>query len=66
MTITEIRASEKSLLTPADIADALEADPQAIRVTARETPTLIRYPFTFVGNRMKIPREGFLQWYDGR
>ena len=65
MTIEEIRKSDKTYLTPADIADALDADAQAIRVTARETPELIRYPFTFIGCRMKVPRLGFLRWFDG-
>jgi hypothetical protein len=27
-------------------------------------PERIGYPFTFVGTRMKIPRVGFLRWYD--
>jgi hypothetical protein len=64
MTIEEIRASDKAFLTPQDISRALGSDPQTIRLTAKLHPERIGYPFTFVGTRMKIPRIGFLRWYD--
>ena len=63
MTIAEIRASTKAMLSPADIAPILGSDPQTIRMTAKEHPELVRFPFTFVGAWMKIPRIGFLNWY---
>lgn len=66
MTMEEIRASGKDVLTVADIAPVLGAHPQWIRKTAQDTPQLIGYPFTFTGNRMKIPREGFIRWMEGR
>ena len=62
MTLHEIKASEKPFLTPGDIAPVLGSDPQTIRVTARKAPELVGFPFTFSGNRMKIPRLGFLKF----
>lgn len=65
MTLEEIRATDKPMLTAADIADLMGSDPQTIRLSAQQRPDLVRYPFTFVGNRMKIPRTGFLNWWEG-
>jgi hypothetical protein len=66
MTIEEIRLCDKDFLIPKDIAEALGSDPHNIIVTARMYPERIGYPFTFVGNRMKIPKAGFLSWYCGK
>lgn len=65
MTITEIRSSDREMLTPADIAGVLGSDPQTIRTSARIHPKHIGFPFTIIGSRMKIPRMGFLRWYEG-
>ena len=66
MTLAELRKSDKDVLTPADISDVLGSDPETIRITARQRPELIGYPYTFTGNRMKIPRAAFLKWFDGK
>lgn len=66
MTLEEIRRSDKAFLTPGDIAPVLGSDPQTIRVTARTAPERIGFPFTFTGNRMKIPRVPFLIFMEGR
>lgn len=62
MTLEEIKASSKTFLIPADIAPVLNSDPHTIRCTAKQRPNLVGYEFTFVGNRMKIPRVPFLRW----
>ena len=62
MTVEEIRLSDKPFLTPADVAPVLRSDPHTIRCTARQKPHLLGFPFTFTGNRMKIPRIAFLRW----
>ena len=62
MTIDDLRNSTKDFLSPTEVGNILHSDPQSIRVTARQRPELIGYPFTFSGNRMKIPRIGFLAW----
>ena len=66
MTLDEIRNSTKEVLTPADIADVLNADPQDVRVAARQRPDLLGFNVAVIGARVKIPRRGFLQWLEGK
>lgn len=66
MTIDEIRASDKPMLTVQDISEVLGAHPQWIRDTIKQTPERVGYHFTFSGNRILIPRVGFINWYEGR
>lgn len=65
MTIDEIRATDKVMLSPMDVAGVLGSDPETIRLTAKMAPERVGYPFTFTGNRMKIPRIGFINWMEG-
>ena len=65
MTFDEIRATDKTMLSPNDIAEVLGSNPQTITLTARMAPERVGYPFTFTGNRMKIPRVGFINWMEG-
>lgn len=60
--IEQLQAMDKTFLSPREISPILGSDPQTIRVTARQRPDLLGFPFTFVGNRMKIPRLPFLQF----
>ena len=66
MTLEEIRASEKTVLTPAEVAEVLAADPQDIRLTARLHPERLGFNVAVIGTRTKIPRIGFLNWLEGR
>ena len=61
-TVKELQESEKAFFTPDDESGVLGSNPQTIRVTARQRPDLIGYEFTFVGNRMKIPKIPFLRF----
>lgn len=62
MTLDEIRNSTKEVLTPADIADVLNADPQDIRVQARTAPERLGFPVIIIKSRTKIPRVPFLRY----
>lgn len=62
MTLDEIRTSDKTFLTPADVAGVLAADAQSIRLQAREFPEALGFPVICVGNRTKIPRKPFLRF----
>lgn len=62
MTLTEIKQTEKAMLTPADIAPVLGCDPNSIRRAARICQELLGFPVTVVGNRTLIPRKPFLQY----
>lgn len=66
MKLDEIRKSDKTVLTPEEIAEVLGSNAHTISLTARQYPDRVHYPFTFNGSRMKIPREAFLRWFDGR
>ena len=62
MTISEIKASDKIFLTPAEIAEVLGTNPQAIRIQARVMPEALGFPVSVIGTRVKIPRKPFLAY----
>ena len=62
MTIDEIVRSTKEMLTPADVAEVLGADPYGINRMARENPSALGFAVLVIGNRVKIPRRAFLYW----
>lgn len=66
MTLDEIRNSTKDVLTPADIADVLNADPQDVRVAARQRPDLLGFNVAVIGTRVKVPRLAFIKWMEGQ
>ena len=63
MTLDEIRNSDKDVLTSADIAEVLGADPQDIRVAARTAPEKLGFNVVIIGSRIKIPRIQFLKYF---
>jgi hypothetical protein len=65
MTISEIRASDKLMLTPSDVAPVLGCHPYAINVQVKDDASKLGFPVSLIGTRVKIPREGFLRWFDG-
>lgn len=65
MTLDEIRNSTKEVLTPADIADVLNADPQDIRVAAKLHPEWLGFNVAVIGTRVKVPRRAFVKWMEG-
>jgi hypothetical protein len=65
MTLDEIRNSTKEVLTPADIADVLNADPQDIRVQAKRNPERLGFNVAVIGSRVKVPRLAFIRWMEG-
>ena len=62
MTLQQIRASGKEMLSPADVAQVLGCNPYAINVAAKEDPARLGFPVCMIGNRVKIPRRAFLRW----
>lgn len=65
MTLDEIKACDKPTLTPAEIADVLNCDPQDVRVAARQRPDLLGFNVTVIGTRVKVPRLAFIRWMEG-
>ena len=62
MTLDEIKACDKPILTPAEIADVLNCDAQDIRIQARMAPEKLGFPVIVVKTRTKIPRVPFLRF----
>lgn len=62
MTLDEIRASDKTVLTPADIADVLNCDQQDLRIQAKMAPEKLGFPVIIIKSRTKIPRIPFLRY----
>lgn len=65
MTLDEIKSSDKVMLTPADVAEALGVDPQGIRVMAHEQPERLGFPVVVCGRNgraVRIPRVAFLRY----
>ena len=49
MTIAEIRHSDKPMLLPADVAEVLQMDAQAVRDTAANEPEKFGFPVIRIG-----------------
>ena len=62
MTVDEIKASDKPMLLPADVAGVLRMDPQAVRDIAAIEPEKLGFPIMRVGTRTRIPRIPFLRF----
>ena len=62
MTLAEIRASDKAVLTPAEVAPVLGVSPQSIRAA---DPVDLGFPVTKIGTRTLIPRKPFLAFVEG-
>ena len=65
MTLDEIKASDKVMLTPVDVAEALGVEAQGIRIMAREQPERLGFPVTVCGRNgraVRIPRLAFLKF----
>ena len=66
MTLKEIEALEGEILLPAEIAPLLRVNPESIRLQARECPEKLGFPVVVIGNRVLIPKEGFLAHMRGK
>ena len=63
MTLQEIKESKKDVLTPEDIAEVLDQDPQALRINVREHPEWFEFSkYRKSEKRFVFPRLAFLKW----
>lgn len=65
MTLPELKAMDRAVITPAIAADLLECDPNWIRQAARKRPDLLPFPVMVVKSRVKIPRLAFIKFMEG-
>lgn len=66
MTFKEILESDKDVLIPADIAPVMRCDPYTINIYAKHCPERLGFPVLMIGNRVKIPRQGFIAFWQGK
>lgn len=62
MTLTEIIASDKDFLIPADVAKVLKCDQYSINLQAKSDPTKLGFPVCLMGSTVRIPRLAFVRW----
>lgn len=62
MTLDEIRQSNKTVLTPKEVAPVLGVNPQSLR---EADPCDLGFPVIKVGKRTLIPRLAFLAVMEG-
>ena len=65
-TLDEVRKSEKDCLIPSDVAPLLGCNPYSINVQAKQDKERLGFPVIMLGERVKIPREGFIAFFEGR
>ena len=64
-TLEEIERSSAEMLTPTDIAPIFPANPQSIRLQARDNPDALGFPVICIGSRVYIPKQGCLRFCKG-
>ena len=66
MTLDDVKAIPREYLIPREVAAVLGTDGQSIRVWARQCPEGLGFPTVCIGNRVKIPKAGFIAYMEGR
>lgn len=62
MTLKDLETCPDEMLTAEQIAPILGADPHSIRLQAHKDARALGFPAIVIGRRVKIPREGFLNF----
>ena len=65
-TLDEIRCCQKEFLVPTDVAPFLRCNAYSINMQAQENPALLGFPVVVINRRVKIPRQGFINFFEGR
>ena len=66
MTIQDLKNLSKEVLTPNEVAPVLGCDPNVIRFQAKQDIKQLGFPAAKLGTRIKIPRQAFIDWFEGR
>lgn len=65
-TLDDVRKMDRDTIPPAIAGPVLGIDPYTINIMVRDSPERIPFPFFKSGRNVKIPREGFIRWMEGR
>ena len=66
MSVNEMKGLEKDFLTPMEIAPCLGCTAYAINQQAAADASKLGFPVVIIGKRVKIPREAFIRFMEGR
>lgn len=66
MTLEQIAALPGEVLTCTQIAPILRANPATLHQQAIEMPWLLGFPVIVAKRRVKIPKQAFLRFMEGR
>lgn len=61
MTALDLVNAPGEVLTCAQVAEVIGANPDTIRWQARKDPSKLGFPVIVIGNRVKIPKRPFLR-----
>lgn len=61
-TLEDIMALPKTVLTAGDVAEYLNSDANTIRWQAHHEPRKLGFPVICIKNRVKIPKDGFVDY----
>jgi len=64
--LADIEALDCEILTCAQVAPILGANPATIHGQAMERPELLGFPVICAGSRVKIPKQAFLNFMRGK
>lgn len=64
-TLADIEALDCEVLTCAQVAPLLQANPYTIHGQAMERPELLGFPVICAGRRVKIPKAAFVRFMKG-
>lgn len=64
--LEKIKAMDKEFLTPSEVAPLLGCMPYAINVMAKKRPEKLGFPVIMIGNRVKIPKQAFINFMEGQ
>ena len=65
LTLEDIKAMDREVITPDEAAQVLCCDPNWIRLSARTHPEWLGFPVVRIGSRTKIPRRAFIRHMEG-
>lgn len=65
MTLDELKAMDKPIITPKIAAQFLGCNPYSISIAARDCPERLGFPVSRIGARTKIPRLAFIRFLEG-
>lgn len=61
-----IKALDKEMLTPSDVAPYFGCDPYSINLQAKEDPRKLGVPCIVLGTRVRFPKIGFINYCEGK